>query len=200
MISAGLDGLSPISTFSVEGELQEWEKIVPKAHIATLRTIINASLTPSTPTKSSGKGIVRLGSSKNPALIWVLSGIILMLLLASILLVFFKHQKRKATIPTPFPHDPNICGEIKLVMTGGFSQKLPLQLGVNTIGRNPGCTIRIDDAKISGKHAELKVSEGRYTITDLNSSNGTYVNQEKIHHRELYQGDRIQIGDTLIEI
>lgn len=188
MISADLDGLSPISTFSVEGELQEWEKIVPKAHIATLRTIINANLTPSTPTQSSGKGIVRLGSSKNPALIWVLSGIILMLLLASILLVLFNHQKNKASI------------EIKVVMSGGFSQKLPLQLGVNTIGRNPGCTIRIDDAKVSGQHAELRVSEGRYTITDLNSSNGTYVNQEKIHHRKLYQGDRIQIGDTLIEI
>ena len=63
-----------------------------------------------------------------------------------------------------------------------------------TIGRSPDCDIFLDDVTVSRKHAELLAEDGRFTIRDLGSLNGTYVNRRRIESSPLSDGDELQIG------
>jgi signal transduction histidine kinase len=69
------------------------------------------------------------------------------------------------------------------------------------IGRESQCDIHFSDTETSRNHAEVEFQEGRYLLRDLGSSNGTFVNQERITEYVLQHGDRIQIGrQTLLFI
>jgi pSer/pThr/pTyr-binding forkhead associated (FHA) protein len=70
-----------------------------------------------------------------------------------------------------------------------------------TLGREPGCTITIDDdAYVSQLHLRVHVVDGRPMVEDLGSTNGTFHNGTKITTpRLLHPGDRIQVGTTVIE-
>lgn len=88
-----------------------------------------------------------------------------------------------------------------LVMAGatiGAMHKLPNR-GDVTIGRANDADIRIGDDDISRNHARISVRRsGQVTITDLVSTNGTYVNGAKILEQTLNDGDKIQLGPRLL--
>jgi adenylate cyclase len=69
----------------------------------------------------------------------------------------------------------------------------------NSIGRQPNSAITLTDPRASGNHAYLVRENGIWTLRDLNSSNGTYVNSQRIETTKLAHGDLIQIGTTLLE-
>jgi pSer/pThr/pTyr-binding forkhead associated (FHA) protein len=62
------------------------------------------------------------------------------------------------------------------------------------IGRSPECEVFLDDVTVSRKHAELVRDGETYTITDLGSLNGTFVNRKRIESAELEDDDEVQIG------
>jgi pSer/pThr/pTyr-binding forkhead associated (FHA) protein len=62
------------------------------------------------------------------------------------------------------------------------------------IGRSPDCDIFLDDVTVSRRHAELLANAGRFTIRDLGSLNGTFVNRRRIESIELEDDDEVQIG------
>lgn len=65
------------------------------------------------------------------------------------------------------------------------------------IGTADGCDVRVFDASISGRHAEITIgAQNRFRITDLGSRNGTYVNDKAIASVELVDGDNIRLGRT----
>lgn len=66
------------------------------------------------------------------------------------------------------------------------------------LGRGVQNRIRVHDTEASRTHARIVVDSGRVILSDLNSSNGTYVNGEQIRIRELVHGDEVQIGRTLL--
>jgi pSer/pThr/pTyr-binding forkhead associated (FHA) protein len=72
------------------------------------------------------------------------------------------------------------------------------------IGRNQTCAISIkDDPLVSRKHALIEHSKGCYLLSDLNSTNGTYLNNQPViggRKLELKPGDVIRIGKTEINI
>ncbi|HLJ10695.1 MAG TPA: FHA domain-containing protein, partial [Planctomycetaceae bacterium] len=66
------------------------------------------------------------------------------------------------------------------------------------LGRGAQNAIRIHDTEVSRAHARLSRVNGKYQLTDLNSSNGTYVNGTLINTREIATADEIQIGRTVL--
>lgn len=73
-------------------------------------------------------------------------------------------------------------------------------LGQSTvIGRSPETEVMLDDDGVSRNHARIAALDGRYELTDLGSTNGTYVGHERANGATALQdGDRIQIGNTLL--
>ncbi len=67
-----------------------------------------------------------------------------------------------------------------------------------TLGRDASNRIQLDDSEISRRHVELRQADGQFVIVDLHSSNGTFVNSEKIDTKALANGDRVQVGKTLL--
>lgn len=64
-----------------------------------------------------------------------------------------------------------------------------------TIGRNDGNTIVLDDGFVSGSHAEITFDRGQWWLQDLNSTNGTTINRQAVHHRVPVQdGDYVGFG------
>jgi pSer/pThr/pTyr-binding forkhead associated (FHA) protein len=63
-----------------------------------------------------------------------------------------------------------------------------------TIGRHPDSDIFLDDVTVSRRHAEVTQTDGRFTVTDAGSLNGTYLNRERIEQAEMHSGDELQIG------
>ena len=62
-------------------------------------------------------------------------------------------------------------------------------------GRHPDSDIFLDDVTVSRRHAEFYRHGGdRFTVRDVGSLNGTYVNRERIEEAELFGGDEVQIG------
>ena len=71
-----------------------------------------------------------------------------------------------------------------------------------TMGRAEGCGVALDyDTFASKVHARLFRRSGELWIEDLNSTNGTYVNAERIASPvQLERGDRVQVGQTVLEV
>jgi pSer/pThr/pTyr-binding forkhead associated (FHA) protein len=63
-----------------------------------------------------------------------------------------------------------------------------------SIGRNMKNDLQIDNLAVSNFHARIKLLEDKYFIEDLNSTNGTYINEEKITRCVLQDGDIASIG------
>ena len=80
----------------------------------------------------------------------------------------------------------------------GNDQGLRFELSAETlgIGRDTGNQIQIHDTEVSRRHAELRRSDKTYILADLGSSNGTYINGQRITTQPLATGDQLQVGGT----
>ncbi len=65
---------------------------------------------------------------------------------------------------------------------------------VTRAGRHPDSDIFLDDITVSRRHAELRRSPQDFSLADVGSLNGTYVNRERVEEARLRSGDEIQIG------
>jgi hypothetical protein len=73
--------------------------------------------------------------------------------------------------------------------------------GELTIGRAPGCHVRLDDTFSSNLHARVFHRDGAYFLEDLVSTNGTLHNGERVTSTvPLSKGDRITIGSTVVDV
>lgn len=78
--------------------------------------------------------------------------------------------------------------------------KFPLQSVLTLVGRDPGCDIVVDSPVVSGRHFIILNRKGVYSLDDLGSMNGTFVNGHRLARRtRLVPGDRISVvGLTLV--
>jgi pSer/pThr/pTyr-binding forkhead associated (FHA) protein len=81
--------------------------------------------------------------------------------------------------------------------SGGQTREVPLDGRDIAIGRSPTCDVMLeDDQLVSRRHALLRYNGSEYTIVDLGSSNGTFLNEEETHEETpLRDGDLIGIGE-----
>jgi pSer/pThr/pTyr-binding forkhead associated (FHA) protein len=66
------------------------------------------------------------------------------------------------------------------------------------IGRKPGNQIVIENAAVSAEHARIIQEDGAYYIEDLASTNGTYLNDQRVEKAPLYDQDQVRIGKHLL--
>ena len=69
-----------------------------------------------------------------------------------------------------------------------------------TVGRAAGCHITLDDTYVSQLHARVSARDGVVYVEDLGSTNGTYLNRQKVTGAvAATTGDRLQVGGTVLE-
>lgn len=72
-------------------------------------------------------------------------------------------------------------------------KEIPVEKDVLTVGRKPENDIIIDNPTVSGQHCKIFIQGGTYFVEDLNSTNGTYVNDKKIMTAGLHHNDVIGV-------
>jgi hypothetical protein len=70
----------------------------------------------------------------------------------------------------------------------------PLTMPVVNIGRSPNNHLVIDDSRVSRVHAQLRLLQGQFVISDLDSTGGTFVNRRRIRQQVLKAGDVISLA------
>ncbi|MGI8446989.1 MAG: FHA domain-containing protein [Streptosporangiaceae bacterium] len=94
------------------------------------------------------------------------------------------------------PEDSLPPGTALLVVRRGpnAGSRFLLDHDITTAGRHRDSDIFLDDVTVSRRHAEFYRHGDRFTVRDVGSLNGTYVNQERIEEAPLNGGDEVQIG------
>jgi pSer/pThr/pTyr-binding forkhead associated (FHA) protein len=65
---------------------------------------------------------------------------------------------------------------------------------VKTLGRSPGAEFIVDVALVSRLHCQLTATADSLHVKDLGSTNGTFVNGQRIQAAELHDGDKLAVG------
>ena len=74
--------------------------------------------------------------------------------------------------------------------------RYPITRTICRVGRSKDNEISLDDKSVSRRHAEIhRTNDGKFEILDTNSTNGVYINNEKIGKAELHEDDLLEIGD-----
>lgn len=85
-------------------------------------------------------------------------------------------------------------------MNGTFiGRKYPIRKGTSFVGRDPSLDIVVQEESISRRHAELIYDGNNLQIIDLDSTNGTYVNDEKIKTKIISKEDLIRFGNIMFK-
>ena len=78
----------------------------------------------------------------------------------------------------------------------------PVTLGQRetiSIGRSRSCDLRLPGGDASRRHAEISGGPDGFTLTDLGSTNGTYVNDKRVDKQELVDNDFIKFGSAMLK-
>lgn len=106
----------------------------------------------------------------------------------------------EATTPRP-QRNPRVPTQIVLTTGPLTGTSLPLRDSGVLIGRNPECTLVLDDEFASGRHARILRAEDGWYVEDLGSTNGTFVGQYRVGDPvPVETGTAIRIGRTVIEL
>jgi hypothetical protein len=93
-------------------------------------------------------------------------------------------------------HELGIDGPALVVRAGGgrAGEHFLVEKDMVTIGRSPDCDVFLDDVTVSRRHAVVSRSGAEFSIEDLGSLNGTFVNRRRVDRGRLENGDELQIG------
>lgn len=88
------------------------------------------------------------------------------------------------------------AGRAELVVRRGAraGSRYAVDAPIINIGRHPESEIFLDDVTVSRRHAEVRLVDDHYTVADVGSLNGTYLNRERVEEARLTSGDELQIG------
>lgn len=102
--------------------------------------------------------------------------------------------KKRRTIRLPDLTNFSIYLQMENDTTG--QSDFELREGTLLIGKGKDCDIVLTDASVSRRHCQAALIDRTITLTDLGSTNGTYVNDQLIHQEFIVPGDKITVGST----
>ena len=88
--------------------------------------------------------------------------------------------------------------KLVLKFENAVHKELPLANAVVTIGRLPESTLQIDNPVVSSQHCRVIFENGQYFVEDNGSTNGTFVNNQRVTRAQLIHGDELTVGKHTI--
>jgi FHA domain-containing protein len=89
---------------------------------------------------------------------------------------------------------------LREIRPDGSSQSFALEGRPLTIGRGSDNGLVLQDSRASRHHARIYGRQGALLLSDLDSTNGSWVNDRRVHEIALGEGDRIRLGDTVLVV
>jgi pSer/pThr/pTyr-binding forkhead associated (FHA) protein len=87
------------------------------------------------------------------------------------------------------------CSRLVVKRGPNAGSRYVLSEGVASVGRHPDSDLFLDDVTVSRRHAEVRRVDDHYTVRDVGSLNGTYLNRDRIEDEQtIGNGDEIQVG------
>lgn len=182
---------TPVSDFSVAVPVSFR---VPPAAIATPAATLPPTVTVAAP-------VVPVMVEKSPLEILIWYGLPILLIIVSLamllaLVLIFRRQS--GSVPASIVP----IAERKpawLIRQDGSDKRFPITTATCRIGRSRENDMTIADNSVSRRHAEIRRTfDGQYVLYDRESTNGVYVNDQKVRQHRLSEGDVIEIGDVFI--
>ena len=68
------------------------------------------------------------------------------------------------------------------------------------IGRDPACTIRLDEPLVSPFHASVRFDSGKFTLVDTNSANGVWINMRRVWQADIPLGTQVEVGASTLAL
>lgn len=140
--------------------------------------------------------IITKQAPQQPVNLWLWYGlpaafIIIIIFMLIILYLLWRKPIQKSSSPTteyrPYAY---------LISNDKNKTRYPITRTICRVGRSKDNEICLDDTSVSRRHAEIhRTNEGKFEIIDTNSTNGIYINNEKIGKAELNEEDLLEIGD-----
>lgn len=87
-----------------------------------------------------------------------------------------------------------------MVKADGSSKEIPLSRGSAVIGRDESCRLRVPVPSVSRRHCEVAVEDDEVVVRDLGSSNGTFVNGQRVKQAEVVPGDLLTVGPVVFVV
>lgn len=114
-----------------------------------------------------------------------------------------RRWRQKTPAPFCFPADRVLVGvdyvpSLFVIRGNDQGSRFEFTEGTTSLGRDASNDIQLHDTEVSRRHAQVYASGDVYTVSDLDSSNGTFVNGRPIEAHRLESGDHVQIGRTLM--
>lgn len=99
------------------------------------------------------------------------------------------------------PEQPPAPSTLLIHAPGGGRPSTAKITASMTVGRGADCELRLDDTYASTQHARIFGRNGAWYVEDLGSTNGTFVNDQKLAApAQVQPGDKIRIGTTVMEL
>lgn len=98
----------------------------------------------------------------------------------------------EVVVPVEDLHEGNAMLVVRRGPNAG--SRFLLDKDVVTVGRHPESDIFLDDITVSRRHAEVRRSVHNFTVHDVGSLNGTYLNRERVEEAVIVNGDELQVG------
>jgi pSer/pThr/pTyr-binding forkhead associated (FHA) protein len=108
---------------------------------------------------------------------------------------------RSGKAPPPVPAAPPGPSSVLIYGQGNKKPRSVKVAASMVMGRAPECELMLDDTYVSQQHARLFGKNGSWYVEDLGSTNGTFVNEQRLAAPAMVQpGDRIRVGQTVLEL
>jgi hypothetical protein len=136
-------------------------------------------------------------SNKFETWLWYVILAALFVLMALTFATFVMMLKRQNKMQGNIMNFPEVKPYAFLITQDESKARYPITRTTCRLGRSKNNEITLRDSSVSRRHAEIHRDKGdEFTLIDLNSLNGVYVNNEKIGRHKLKEGDIVEIGDV----
>ncbi|MCB0997545.1 MAG: FHA domain-containing protein [Acidimicrobiales bacterium] len=111
-------------------------------------------------------------------------------------------RRRRRAAPPPKAGKPGKAGpHLRVVEPKEQRGRVYPMAQEMTVGRAAGCHVPVDDGFVSQLHARVFARDGQYLVEDLGSTNGTFLNEDKVGGPQVMRrGDKLRVGSTVLEL
>lgn len=94
---------------------------------------------------------------------------------------------------------PSVPPALVVIYGAQLGKAYYLQSAELVLGRSAACDIQLPEDSVSRRHARVTVARHVVTVSDLDSTNGLFVNGHRVQRAELQDGDRLHLGETVLK-